>query len=109
MLRPNWDEKRGPDPLRQYDQKYDVIVGHARVRVTGASRTEAVEEARRRLCVEMPRMWDVIQSLGEDRFCVPRNSAVSEGSGLRVDSARVAHSLDVGASLRVGTSLRVGM
>ena len=64
MLRPNWkDEFDG-------QQKYEVIVGHASVRVSGASHDEAVEEARRQLCLQMPRMWDVIQALAVDRFTV---------------------------------------
>ena len=64
MLRPNWND--------EFDgqQRYEVIVGHASVRVVGASRDEAVAEARRQLCVQMPRMWDVIQALTVDRFTV---------------------------------------
>jgi len=64
MLRLN-SEKNGGGAA---DLKYEVIVGLARVHVTGASRIEAVEEARRRLCQDMPRMWDVIQSLDVQRF-----------------------------------------
>ncbi len=66
MLRPNWNS----DDQRKLDQTYEVIVGHARVRVSGASRAEAVEVARRQLCADMPRMWDVIQSLDLQRFTV---------------------------------------
>lgn len=64
MLQPNWNAENGPRP----DQRYEVIVGHARVTVTGASKDEAVLAARRRLCRDMPRMWDVIQSLDLQRF-----------------------------------------
>ena len=48
--------------------KFDVRVGHAKVTVEGRTQGEAIEEARRRLCLEMPRMWDVIQSLDASKF-----------------------------------------
>ena len=70
MLRPNWEDRDGRGP----NQRYEVIVGHARVQVTGASDAEAVEAARRRLCLDMPRMWDVIQTLDVQRFEVKRLS-----------------------------------
>ncbi len=66
MLRPNWSS----DDQRKLDQTYEVIVGHSRVRVCGASPAEAIEMARRQLCVDMPRMWDVIHGLELQRFTV---------------------------------------
>jgi hypothetical protein len=49
-------------------QEYRVIVGHASVTVSGHSRDEALQNARRRLCIEMPRMWDVIERLDPRSF-----------------------------------------
>jgi len=64
MLRPNWNNENG----KSLEQTYEVSVGHARVRVRGASLDEAIEQARTKLCVDLPRMWDVIQSLEISRF-----------------------------------------
>lgn len=49
---------------------YQVRVGHSKITVRGANHSEAIQEARRRLCLEMPRMWDVIQALDDTRFLV---------------------------------------
>ena len=47
---------------------YRVQVGHVAVTVHGSSSEEAIREARRQFCIEMPRMWDVIQSLDDSQF-----------------------------------------
>ncbi len=52
----------------QNAQEYRVIVGHTSVTVSGRSRDEAIEIARQRLCIEMPRMWDVIENLDPRSF-----------------------------------------
>ena len=49
---------------------YQVRVGYSKITVRGTNHTEAIQEARRRLCLEMPRMWDVIQALDDTRFLV---------------------------------------
>ena len=64
MLRPNWTNENG----KNLEQTYEVRVGHARVRVRGASLDEAIQAARNKLCMDLPRMWDVIQSLEMERF-----------------------------------------
>ena len=64
MLRPNWNSESG----KSLERTYEVSVGHARVRVRGASRDEAIAEARAQLCLDLPRMWDVIHSLEMQRF-----------------------------------------
>ncbi len=51
-------------------QRFRVQVGHTTIDVQCRSAEEAVEEARRRLCHEMPRLWDVIQLLEPNRFQV---------------------------------------
>ena len=66
MLRPNF----GPDRSCPLNRKYEVIVGHTRVHVVGATRQEAIASARRQLCADMPQMWDVIQGLSPQRFAV---------------------------------------
>jgi hypothetical protein len=40
------------------------------VEVTGSSIGEAIEQARRTLCAQMPRLWDVVQALDWNRFDV---------------------------------------
>jgi hypothetical protein len=53
------------------DTKYfEVSLGHATVFVYGKSIPEAIAEARKLLCKELPRMWDVIHSLDAQRFQV---------------------------------------
>jgi len=49
---------------------YNVQVGHWRVQVPGSNSADAIEQARRRLCLDMPRLWDVISKLAADRFTV---------------------------------------
>ncbi len=49
-------------------QDYKIVVGHTSVTVSGRSRDEAIQNARMRLCIEMPRMWDVIISLDPRSF-----------------------------------------
>jgi hypothetical protein len=53
-------------------QIFRVTVGHVSVLVQAGSPTEAVGNARRQMCAEMPRLWDVIAQLEEDRFRVER-------------------------------------
>ena len=48
--------------------QFRVKIGHTSVTVRGADRGSAVAAARRRLCAELPRMWDVIEQLDESRF-----------------------------------------
>lgn len=50
--------------------RFKVQVGHESLLVRGLDRSEAIREARRRLCMELPRMWDVIQGLEDERFGV---------------------------------------
>lgn len=49
---------------------YRVQVGHTTTTVAGRTAAEAIFEARRRLCQEMPRMWDKIQKLDDAEFTV---------------------------------------
>ena len=49
---------------------YRVEVGHVSVQVEASSPHEALQDARRWFCVDMPRFWDVIQALDADRFRV---------------------------------------
>lgn len=47
---------------------YDVTLGHSHVRVTGRTIEEALQQARKALSVEMPRLYDVIHRLDAGRF-----------------------------------------
>ena len=58
------------DPDFQPTAKYRVSIGHQSVTVSCANRVQAIQAARRQLCAEMPRMWDVIHALDESRFVV---------------------------------------
>ena len=64
------NEQNGLPPL----ESYDVRIGFARVRVEGRSPDEALYQARRQLCLELPRMWDVISTMSDQRFIVERAS-----------------------------------
>lgn len=57
-------------PITGSEGSYEVRVGFTRVRVSGSTREEAIANARRQLCLEMPRMWDLISSMSEQRFDV---------------------------------------
>ena len=48
--------------------EYVVCVGHMRVVVRGRSHGDAIEQARRKLSQDMPRLWDVIHGLAANRF-----------------------------------------
>lgn len=53
---------------RPINQRYSVRVGLRQVEVNGHSREEAILRAREQLCADMPRMWDVIQTLAVNKF-----------------------------------------
>ena len=51
-------------------KKYEVTVGHARVTFECGDQRQVIPEARRLLSLEMPRLWDMIQTMAESRFQV---------------------------------------
>jgi len=53
-------------------QLFRITVGHVSLLVQAASEIEAISSARKQLCADMPRLWDVIEVLEEDRFRVER-------------------------------------
>ena len=67
---PSWDKGNSMDLDSQPTFSYRVRLGHNEVRVEGRSVGEAIQHARRRFCQEMPRLWDVIHKLDDDRFLV---------------------------------------
>jgi hypothetical protein len=48
--------------------QFQVTVGHSRVTVTGVTREDAIQQARRALCLQLPRLFDVICGLDTSRF-----------------------------------------
>ena len=50
------------------DQKFSVRVGMREVEIQCTTREEAIERARRQLCNELPRLWDVITSMEVHKF-----------------------------------------
>lgn len=58
------------DRIPSRHQMYRVSIGHSSVTVSGTSRDDAIRAARRQLSQEMPRMWDVIHQLNDNRFDV---------------------------------------
>ena len=53
---------------QQSNRQFRVSVGFASVTVECPSREDVIQIARRRLCDDMPRLWDVIRQLDESRF-----------------------------------------
>ena len=51
-------------------KQYTVAVGHAEVTVTGRDEADAVRQARRKLAVTTPRLWDIIYDLDDHLFRV---------------------------------------
>ena len=49
---------------------FEVKVGLMSVIVRGATREEAINNARMKLSQDLPRMWDVIHGLDDSRFDV---------------------------------------
>lgn len=49
---------------------YRVRVGHAEVTVRSQTQEEAIRLARKQLCAELPRLWDVIHRLDDAQFHV---------------------------------------
>lgn len=49
---------------------FRVRVGHAQLTVAGRDRTDAIQQARRRLGLDMPRMWDVVYKIDDKEFRV---------------------------------------
>jgi hypothetical protein len=54
----------------EFPGQYAVSLGHTRVVVNGVSPAEAIRQARLRLGVELPRLYDVIHSLEDAQFTV---------------------------------------
>ncbi|MEX1042824.1 MAG: hypothetical protein WDZ51_19480 [Pirellulaceae bacterium] len=48
--------------------RYLVQVGHNQVIVVCATAAEAIGRARKQLCSDFPRLWDVISKLSETKF-----------------------------------------
>lgn len=51
-------------------RKYQVRVGHAQTTVVCNTVEEAIRLARKRMSVEMPRLWDVIHRIDDKEFRV---------------------------------------
>lgn len=51
-------------------QLFEVTVGYSRVTVTGVSRDDVIQQARRALCEQLPRLYDIIRTLDANRFQV---------------------------------------
>jgi len=49
---------------------FHVQVGHVRLTLNCRDEVEAVRLARRQLCDEFPRLWDVVQNFDVSRFQV---------------------------------------
>ena len=58
------------DPVKDIKKIFRVKVGFSEVVVHCATRQDAVRMARKELCQEVPRMWDVIQQLDDKQFLV---------------------------------------
>jgi hypothetical protein len=56
-----------PNPAKRI---YRVDLGHSHVLVESHSPEEAIRAARAKFSLDMPRLWDVIQKLTDDKFQV---------------------------------------
>ena len=54
----------------QFPGQYAVSLGHTRVVVDSVSPEEAIKQARLRMGVELPRLYDVIHSIDDAQFTV---------------------------------------
>lgn len=59
-------------PESQESRRYRVQLGHADVHVEGDTPELALDEARRRLSLEYPRLWNVIHEAEDAQFRVDR-------------------------------------
>ncbi len=68
---------------------FEVSVGHWRLQVEATGTEGAIDAARRQLRRQLPRLWDVIESLPRDRFTVRPLTEASPGTAapLRLRSA----------------------
>lgn len=68
---------------------FQVSVGHWHLEVEAVGTEEAIDAARRQLRRQLPRLWDVIESLPRDRFTVRLLTEASPGAAapLRLRSA----------------------
>ena len=51
-------------------KRFRVRVGHTAVDVDGCDRDDAINQARRRMSADMPRLWDVIYKMDVNEFSV---------------------------------------
>jgi hypothetical protein len=59
------------NPQRESNKpNFRVQLGHWRVDVRGRDNADAIQEARKQLCDDMPRLWDVITTMSAERFSV---------------------------------------
>ena len=71
-------------------QPYSIQLGHTSVEVHSVSPEIALSEARRRLSLEYPRLWDVIHAADDDRVedaCKPLRVVTTIQRGPRVGEA----------------------
>lgn len=64
-------------------REFRVVVGHWDLRIQAMNAQSAIDEAKRTLCRQLPRLWDVIHTLAPDRFSVttPTDSKQPAKSG----------------------------
>lgn len=60
------------EPIVMTYSDYTVQIGHAVVSVKGRCKEEALNLARRELCLQMPRLFDVITTADQERFEINR-------------------------------------
>ena len=68
ILRPL--QQRSRNMLEEKPGTYEVTVGFVKVTVSGNDQENAIRNARKRFCLEMPRLWDIIRTMEESRFQV---------------------------------------
>jgi hypothetical protein len=64
---------------------YRVRTGLIDLEVEAHSRCEAIAVAREQLCLDLPRLWDLIHELSDDRFQVELSDACEAAQPLTAD------------------------
>lgn len=63
----------------RWTQPYVVRLGHLRVDVVAEDADQARLLARQQLCLELPRLWDLIQAMEAERFEVQPLAPPADG------------------------------
>ncbi len=70
MIQPLTPEQIAELQHAQRPRSYRVQLGHVQVNVPAENAQDALRRGRQRLCVEFPRLWDLINTTPDARFVI---------------------------------------